>query len=419
METDTTFTNFEEQMLISRKNFTEIIKTVWQIVGITILLFVVVEIVLTIAFKVRDSTIPTRVNELDYRSNAESYRNAEWNTDLLRETSASGKLTWEPYVYWRRAPFIGNYINVDENGLRLTTQLAAPVESDASPIQIFMFGGSTMWGSGARDRFTIPSIVSQILSEQGMYVHVVNYGELGFVSTQEVIELILQLKKGNIPDVVVFYDGVNDTFSAFHQGEAGIPQNEFNRSTEFNLISGNRYSQLRDIFVAESFSKLSIGRFANGVLRRARVLSEPRYQRLDERIATEGKSPSDLAIDVVRVYFENMEMVRQLALLYGFDSYFYWQPTIFNKSDLTEYESEVLNVGQGHSAFFDSTYSRVSRKISSKDNDSPYVDLSNLFLNVKEPIFLDWMHLSEQGNMFIANRMGNDVYLGLMQTGIE
>lgn len=97
-----------------------------------------------------------------------------------------------------------------------------------------------MWGSGARDSFTIPSLLSQILSEHGISIHVVNYGESGFVSTQEVIALMLQLKKGNIPDVVMFYDGVNDTFSAFQHGIAGIPQNEFNRFREFNLLNYSR-----------------------------------------------------------------------------------------------------------------------------------------------------------------------------------
>ena len=50
-----------------------------------------------------------------------------------------------------------------------------------------------------------------------------------------IITLLLILQKGERPDVVIFYDGVNDTYSAFQQLRAGLPQNEFNREIEFNL----------------------------------------------------------------------------------------------------------------------------------------------------------------------------------------
>ena len=56
------------------------------------------------------------------------------------------------------------------------------------------------------------------------------------------MELFLQLREGNIPDLVVFYDGVNDVFSAYQQGKAGIPQNENNREKEFNSIRSKKRS---------------------------------------------------------------------------------------------------------------------------------------------------------------------------------
>ena len=49
-------------------------------------------------------------------------------------------------------------------------------------------------------------------------VCVVNFGESGFVSTQGVIQLILELQSGNIPDLVIFYDGVNDVYAAYQSG---------------------------------------------------------------------------------------------------------------------------------------------------------------------------------------------------------
>ncbi len=77
-------------------------------------------------------------------------------------------LTWAPYVYWKRKPFAGKYINVDERGLRRTWNGKLPEEKDSSAIiEVFMFGGSAMWGSGVSDDYTIASIVSRPFSRMG------------------------------------------------------------------------------------------------------------------------------------------------------------------------------------------------------------------------------------------------------------
>ena len=77
-----------------------------------------------------------------------------------------------------------------------------------------MLGGSSLWGFGARDDQTIPSLLARKLLERGISVEVKSLSELGYVSTQEVIGLFRELQEGYRPDVVIFYDGVNDTTSA-------------------------------------------------------------------------------------------------------------------------------------------------------------------------------------------------------------
>ena len=80
---------------------------------------------------------------------------------------------------------------------------------DGDAARIFTFGGSTMWGMGVDYENTIASNISEVLCDQGFNVKVSNYGQLGYVSTQEKIYL-LKLLRDKSPDVVVFYDGVND-----------------------------------------------------------------------------------------------------------------------------------------------------------------------------------------------------------------
>ncbi|MGO9118307.1 MAG: SGNH/GDSL hydrolase family protein [Desulfomonilaceae bacterium] len=152
-------------------------------------------------------------------------------------------LRWEPYVYWRRERTEGRYVNVSESGVRRTWTSKTSRTSDG-PCRIWCFGGSTMWGDGARDKFTIPSHIAKILSQQmpSTNVEVVNFGEIAYVSTQEFLTLYMKLRQGERPDVVIFYDGVNDVYSAYHNKEVGLPQYEYDRRSDFNL--GKRFRRI-------------------------------------------------------------------------------------------------------------------------------------------------------------------------------
>ena len=93
-----------------------------------------------------------------------------------------------------------------------------------------------MWGTSQRDDKTIPAEASrrlQALAGPSRRIEVTNFGENGYVLTQEVIELMLQLRKGNVPDIVVFFDGINDAGATVQWGEGGNTQNESKRVAEF------------------------------------------------------------------------------------------------------------------------------------------------------------------------------------------
>ena len=116
------------------------------------------------------------------------------------------KVHFEPYYHWKQFEHVGKYINIDASGVRKTVK--DPNVKGGK--KIFMFGGSTLWGHGSPDESTIPSIVQ---SHLGDAYEVYNFGEDGFVSTQELNYLLYQLSLGNIPDAVIFYDGVNDGYA--------------------------------------------------------------------------------------------------------------------------------------------------------------------------------------------------------------
>ena len=64
-----------------------------------------------------------------------------------------------------------------------------------------------MWGEGARDDYTIPSWLQRFIYQTTYRARITNFGQEAYVSTQEVLVLFEQFQKGNIPDIVIFYDG--------------------------------------------------------------------------------------------------------------------------------------------------------------------------------------------------------------------
>ncbi|MEZ5083948.1 MAG: SGNH/GDSL hydrolase family protein, partial [Bacteroidales bacterium] len=218
------------------KGFFIRLKEVWVILGITLLLFIVVEISFRIYFQFKPAT--------DSRIEADCYQNTVWVEKYYHELAACNVSEWKPYVYWQRKPFEGEFININDQGYRQTVIKPFPFEQKQNTLKLFFFGGSTMWGSGVRDKFTIPSLVGNELAKNKFSADITNLGESGYVSMQEVVKLNLELKKGNIPDIVVFYDGANDIFSSLQSGVAGIPQNENNRLKEFNTLQEKKKSFL-------------------------------------------------------------------------------------------------------------------------------------------------------------------------------
>lgn len=129
---------------------------------------------------------------------------------LLKETWYwGGGLECEPFTHYRDKPQSGEYVNIDQNGFRhIANQSAWPPNPD--DYVVFVFGGSSALGYGLSDAETIPSYLQAHLRDQGINASIYNFGRGNYFSTQEVILLQSLIREGNIPDAVVFVEGLND-----------------------------------------------------------------------------------------------------------------------------------------------------------------------------------------------------------------
>ncbi|MGE4101429.1 MAG: hypothetical protein AB7E74_05655 [Pirellulales bacterium] len=357
---------------------------------------------------------------------------------------SSSAVRWEPFAYWRSAEHRGRYFNVDANGLRRTIHAAdaSSAATDATvsqttsttpgqrPWRVFMFGGSALWGDSVRDDHTLPSLLAQSLGNEGYQVEVTNFGQLGYVSTQEWIALALELRRGNVPDVVVFYDGANDVGAAAVNPRPGLTINETNRAAEFNLLNDASWGRL----LKSCAYNTAIGRLVRGARgpEWAERQREGMVLRNEERIAQHAadvpanstaeqrrqfdRDARDLEIgrEAVAVYRANQRLVQALQQAAGFEALFYWQPMVFDRQQPSAEEQTIIDASEKLHRLWKAamlTWNDIHESEAQAEAASPWPEtimLGDVFDSPEvagQSMFFDLVHPSEAANAVVAQRM--------------
>lgn len=291
-------------------------------------------------------------------------------------------MSFAPYMLWRRSPFRGTLVNVDADGNRVTPG----ANCVAGAYTVFMFGGSTLWGTGAPDWSTIPAYVQRGLSERlKRPVCFANFGQTGYVSTQELFALERELQASRLPSLVVFYDGVNDVFAAYHPG--------WHQNVEI---------------IAEALSP-SGSAFARGVhsssLARlvAPIVPRPTSEAPRDYRAT-GVSVDSLAQSVTRSYLQVTRMVSALGAQYGFQAVFFWQPMmIVGRKPLTP---EEYSIRAGSDPVVGELFTATYRTIEREARDYAGVHyIADALAGERAPVYIDLLHVTPTGNQRITEQM--------------
>ncbi len=288
---------------------------------------------------------------------------------------------WLPFSYWTVAPIDGRYINVDEAGIRHTPSFT----DDPTAPRIYFFGGSTMWGEGARDAYTIPAQVAQLLADRGNPAHVANYAQSGYVSWQDLLLFQAQLALDNAPDLAVFYHGFNDVYSTYLQGSPGLTLRENQRVND-----------------------VEIGR----LLRSGQPVLLPfdtDTSDYDWRLVTGG---STAPRDIVDRWLANRRLIRAVAEEHAVDVLFVWQPALFAKGARTAGEQQLLDdVERAQPGFID-LYRDVHRAVGDQrlsQSADDVIVLTDLFSDAQTGIFSDRVHINEIGNRRVAEALVDPV----------
>lgn len=283
---------------------------------------------------------------------------------------ASIKTSYQSYSVWSLNEMHTKSINIDANGIRRTC-----FNKPEGGLKIYMFGGSTLFGTGVEDCETIPSLLAREISTKhpNLKFEVINFGVTGYQSTQEIARLLRELQSGRRPDWVLFYDGVNDVYAgAYSPGIPGEHQNldviaaKFN-STAVAMIKGSNTFELISYFV--------------------------------ERSRNRHHSPSTPASrGVAEAYDANMAVLRGISREFNFQHMAFLQPVLLEGSKPPSlFERDVVERAGNLGAAYKLNYPQL-RKLNVHD-------ISSVFEAVREDLYIDFCHLGAKGNEIVAREI--------------
>jgi len=334
---------------------------------------------------------------IDQRSKLSFYNDKVWSTKLFNEMNQSwGKSNYMPYIGWRKKEIHGKFLNIDSQGVRKTYQ--SPLITDNEDIDLlYMFGGSTMWGAGARDNHTIPSFISKYLQKDGYQFKVVNYGESAYTFFQEAIYLIYLLHEGHRPNYVIFYDGINELWTTYKTGVPGrhhqteIIRSRIEQSTSTSAIEHISYAIKKTINSSMIYFTL------NKISKKIDSLSTNRYNNIDNKYTK--IQAYELTNKTVKRYKDTLNLLEELSEHYGFEFLCFWQPTLATEKTRSK-EEEDMRLGDDLEKMYVIADSLL------KNTDLKYFfNISDVFNQTMGGNYIDAGHLNEAGNEIVAGEI--------------
>ena len=312
----------------------------------------------------------------------------------IREEQSLVKSIYNPFTAFLPKSIKGNYVNIE--GKYSSRKSYNDILEDST----WFFGGSTIFGLDSEDNHTIPSKFAK-LTNSG----VKNFGVVDWNSRQSLNHLISIIGDGNNPKRIVFYDGVNDVLHGCKEFAHSIPTHSMTKyisdsiSKEWDVIYflKNKYSQITQTLLKPYV--LLTNKLLPKVNKETFYWNKKKGNCLNNLVRHE-----EIASHLVN----NWYLSYQIAQSKGANFLAILQPTTFSSSSPLGYLMEK-DRHRIHADEFNNVYKAIRRKIREvciEDNDfcSSIKDGSK-WLNVDFPVFTDFVHVSQKGNLIIAERI--------------
>ncbi len=351
-------------------------------------------------------------------SSSPAYKEYEWAEDFwkLEHKRHQSYLyqpsnIFQPNVIWRERPRNEIFVNINEEGIRNTINPDINFQKDTRTI--FLFGGSTMAGTGVPDEFTIPSLLSKYLNKKGdISYNVTNFGTGSFILEQDMQLFFDEIRKGHLPDTAVFYHGANDAYAGVYSpgkptwylGSEGL-QDKF-----YYMKSSIWYKELHTYRLLELIKKRLFR-----LLNLSTADTTPTNAKNSEFYLDDYQQKAGHFLEH---YQETLRLINNVCNSYGIDTIFIWQPILmYGNKRLNEFEESMVNNpallsigtfrtkdGIYQKKALETTYHLVEK--ASFLEFPNFYNFSHVFdRSGDEPLYIDWVHLGPKGNSIVAQQI--------------
>ena len=368
----------------------------------TLLLFACFELAARGVFKiVRGLATPTAQlrGEGKPRETVSYYVSQDWAQQYWHEFRLTRTQRYYPYVGWRRAPFKGHTIEIDAEGVRVTPG----ADCRAQSFKVFTFGASAMWGTGAPNWGTIPAYMQQGLEKRRPGpVCVRNFAESAYVVMQDIIMLLLQLRAGQVPDVVLFYNVDGDIYAAYQSGRAGVPENLAQLAARFE-------GRQEPPTVGDQLRQTSAYALIDKLMGKLTIATPSPHAPPPRQLLTYesmGMDVAELSAGLVQTYVANYTIVRALAQTYGFEYYFFLPPHIALGNKPLTPEEHAMKEREDSDAALAKLQTAVYHHLERASAHYPHLySLAHIFDQYEGLVWIDAGHVTPIGNHMSAERM--------------
>lgn len=259
--------------------------------------------------------------------------------------------------------------------------------------RVMLLGGSTVFEGDP----TIAELMEQEFHTAGYSnARVYNCGVVSSVSGQELARIVFELADDQ-PDLIVMYNGGNDVLEPMHYDpRPGYPFN-------FLLYEHNPVLAGND----RSYPLLPLVAYASHVCRR---LADWRFAeafgKLQELRAQAGWSSPNWEENIASTYVRNLRKAARVSEAFGARFIAFFQPTLAFKDILAAAESERARKDAWEVAVSLSIRDRIQRLLQSGDADEvKCIDLSDIYDDVSELVFRDFIHTVQSAKPRVARGM--------------
>ncbi len=283
----------------------------------------------------------------------------------------------------------GRFYNVVDGNRRTTDQ------PEAFEHRILMFGGSTMYDAEVPDDFTISSSLQRLVNQRfpGKY-HVVNYGVDSANARQQLARLeTTDLRAG---DVVVFYDGFNESYNGVY----------------LDNLDSTIYDAIYTTYERSSLFAKAIYQLNAQLRRRSQLVREffTAPPRLPDHMKT-AAVVEDLANKTDAEYERVLVDAHRYVTSKDASFVHFLQPNLFSRPELTPYEAGLVDnhylVFPGVDSSIRATYPLFRDTVEElRRTGVESFDLSSVLdarSSPQEEFYLDFVHVTEKANAKVAD----------------